>query len=64
MKKTIRVIRTYEVQVKAEYGDTEESLVAKGIDAVSDGDPEFVETAVLLPDDDETPADESAPEDE
>jgi hypothetical protein len=54
MKKTIRVIRTYEVKVEAEYGDTEESLIAKGQETVSDKT-KYTESAVLLPDPDEKP---------
>lgn len=33
---TIRIIRTWHVQVAAEYGDTPESLVEKGITALAD----------------------------
>lgn len=56
MLKAVRVIRTYRVEVEAEYGDTEESLIAKA--TVTDATP-FIESAVLLPDDpaldDDTP---------
>jgi hypothetical protein len=48
MKKIVRVIRTYEVKVDAEYGDTEESLTAKGVEAVTDST-KYVESAVLMP---------------
>lgn len=61
MKKTIRVIRTYEVNVEAEYGDTPESLISKGQSAVTDK-AKYEETAVLLPDVDETPNDDEVDE--
>lgn len=47
MKKTIRIIRTYEVNVEAEYGDTPESLIEKGQAAVTDKT-KYVESAVML----------------
>lgn len=54
MKKTVRVIRTFEVPVTAEYGDTQESLEEKGAAAVT-STTKFTEVAVLLPDPEPAP---------
>lgn len=54
MNKTVRIIRTYEVSVTAEYGDDEQSLEAKGAAAVTSSS-NFTEVAVLLPDPETAP---------
>lgn len=46
-KLTVRIIRTYEVDVEAEYGDTKEDLVKRGQGAVTT-ETDYDETVVLL----------------
>lgn len=48
MKKRVRVISTYEVEVEAEYGDTPESLIEKGLKAKAPK--KAAVDAVLMPD--------------
>lgn len=46
---TVRVIRTWEVQVPAVYGDTDDSLKAKVSEEYLDATAPDAETRVLLP---------------
>ncbi len=36
---TVRVTRTYDVKVQAEYGDDDAALIAKAVAVLDDGDP-------------------------
>lgn len=46
---TVRVIRTWDIVIPAEYGDTPESLKAKISEQQLDDTPPNAETRVLLP---------------
>lgn len=48
-KLTVRIIRTYHVEVTPEYGDTEQTLKAKGVDALKATAKPDDETVVVLP---------------
>jgi len=48
-KLTVRVIRTYHVDVTPEYGDTEDTLRTKGLDALKANTKPDDETVVVLP---------------
>lgn len=50
MEVKVRIIRTYEVAVTAEYGDTEDSLEQRGAAAITD-DTDYAETVVVVPPD-------------
>lgn len=47
---TVRVIRVWDVEVPAEYGDTEETLTAKVSDEFLDATPPDADQRHLLPD--------------
>lgn len=49
MKLNVRVIRTYHVEVEAEYGDTEDTLREKGLQRLHKNAKPDTEDAVLLP---------------
>lgn len=54
----VRVIRTVEVDVEPVYGDTPDTILAKGVELARavDWDSESVEDAARIPDDDESTA--------
>lgn len=47
MNVVVRVIRTFEVPVEANYGDTERDLIERGVASVAP-DADYAETAVVL----------------
>jgi len=47
MSVKVRVIRTYEVDVDAQYGDTPDDLAERANDSIT-SDTDYAETAVIL----------------